>query len=204
MTRESAAGGNFSFSTSNARGETRNANQIRAFDVLCWSYYTPVTTHTPPPSGRIRFNHRIAPANEKDWLVTGAKSPLIVGLHPRIFAVENDRGENASWLVHRHRNYRVTLGLENPPDTAWRWRPHAKKKKKKYSAPLLSLYVHELAYRRSNYTAPRRSVSFSLDTWSLIQSERPIICAISRARYARSRVMCTHDFHKRRWDNFLI
>lgn len=38
-----------------------------------WSYYTPVTAPRPFPFDRIRFNHRIGLANEKDWFVTGAK-----------------------------------------------------------------------------------------------------------------------------------
>lgn len=45
----------------------------------------------PASSIRIRFDHRIAPANEKDCLVTGAKRPsLIVDRRPRprIFTIE--------------------------------------------------------------------------------------------------------------------
>lgn len=111
------------------RGNLKRQSNPRVWRSVLKLLYPCNSTPSPSPSGRIRFNHRIAPTNEKDWLVTGAKSPLIVGLHPCIFASGNDRSENASWLVHRHRNYRVLPGTRGSPDTAWRWTPRRAPKK---------------------------------------------------------------------------
>lgn len=70
------------------RGNLKRQSNPRVWRSALKLLYPCNCTPGPPPSCRIRFNHRIALANEKDWLVTGAKGPLIVGLRPRIFAVE--------------------------------------------------------------------------------------------------------------------
>lgn len=102
MTRASARGFHFRYERSNARQPETPIKPtrltFRAFKLL---YPCNGNPWQPPPSARIRFNHRIALANEKDWLVTGAKGSLIVGRCPQRYFC-NDRSENASRLVHRH------------------------------------------------------------------------------------------------------
>jgi len=67
------------------RGNLKRQSNPRVWRSVLKLLYPCNSTPSSSPSNRIRFNHRIAPANEKDWLVTGAKSPLIVGGSIRVF-----------------------------------------------------------------------------------------------------------------------
>lgn len=142
------------------RGNLKRQSNPRVWRSLLKLLYSCNSTPSPSPSGRIRFNHQIAPTNEKDWLVTGAKSPLIVGLHPRIFAVE-------TIVARTLRGSFITIettalpGTRDSPDTAWRW-TRSKKILRRYSCMYMSSRI------RCNCTSPLSSIplffSLSLST----------------------------------------
>lgn len=136
MTREFASA-KFSFSTSARQPETPIKSARLTF---CVEAIIPLKLLPGlPPSFRIRFNHRIALANEKDWLVTGAKGPLIVGLRPRIFAVETivARMLRGSFIAIE------TTALSETRDLSDIVRRRATRKKKFRYPTTRCLYIHQ-------------------------------------------------------------